>query len=61
VWAGHAAHQDPEADGTTTVTGVPGDARPGQLLDAEVVGTEGVDLVALSSVGIALAPVPAVR
>ncbi|MGY1733925.1 30S ribosomal protein S12 methylthiotransferase RimO [Geodermatophilus sp. SYSU D01045] len=46
VWAGHAAHQDPDADGTTTVTGVPADARPGQLLVAEVVGTEGVDLVA---------------
>ncbi|WP_369259187.1 MiaB/RimO family radical SAM methylthiotransferase [Geodermatophilus amargosae] len=61
VWAGHAAHQDPEADGTTTVSGVPGDARPGQLLDAEVVGTEGVDLVALSSAEIALAAVPALR
>ncbi|GAB3198633.1 30S ribosomal protein S12 methylthiotransferase RimO [Geodermatophilus arenarius] len=46
VWAGHAAHQDPDADGTTTVTRVPADARPGQLLTAEVVGTEGVDLVA---------------
>ena len=23
VWLGHAAHQDPDADGTTTVTGVP--------------------------------------
>ncbi|SNT03062.1 SSU ribosomal protein S12P methylthiotransferase [Geodermatophilus saharensis] len=53
-WAGHAAHQDPDADGTTTVTGVPADARAGQLLGAEVVGTEGVDLVAA-----ALAPVPA--
>ncbi|NEM08251.1 MiaB/RimO family radical SAM methylthiotransferase [Geodermatophilus normandii] len=56
VWAGSAAHQDPDADGTTTVTGVPGDARPGELLDAEVVGTEGVDLVAA-----ALVAVPAVR
>ncbi|MGY1668663.1 MiaB/RimO family radical SAM methylthiotransferase [Geodermatophilus sp. SYSU D00696] len=56
VWLGHAAHQDPDADGTTTVTGVPADARPGQLLAAEVVGTEGVDLVAT-----ALAPVPAGR
>ncbi|MBM7805414.1 ribosomal protein S12 methylthiotransferase RimO [Geodermatophilus bullaregiensis] len=46
VWAGHAAHQDPDADGTTRVTGVPADARPGQLLTAEVVATEGVDLVA---------------
>jgi tRNA A37 methylthiotransferase MiaB len=54
VWAGHAAHQDPDADGTTTVTGVPDGARPGQLLAAEVVGTEGVDLVAA-----ALVPVPA--
>src|SRR3712207_3488212 len=26
TWAGHAAHQDPEADGTTTVTGVPAGA-----------------------------------
>ena len=46
TWAGHAAHQDPDADGTTTVHGVPGDAVPGQLLLAEVVDTEGVDLVA---------------
>ncbi len=46
VWLGHAAHQDPDADGTTTVTGVPADAVAGQLLVAEVVGTEGVDLVA---------------
>jgi ribosomal protein S12 methylthiotransferase RimO len=56
AWAGHAAHQDPDADGTTTVTGVPDGGRPGQLLTAEVVGTEGVDLVAA-----ALAPVPAAR
>ncbi|SFP92479.1 SSU ribosomal protein S12P methylthiotransferase [Geodermatophilus dictyosporus] len=56
VWHGHAAHQDPDADGTTTVTGVPDDARPGQLVAAEVVGTEGVDLVAT-----VLAPVPAGR
>jgi MiaB/RimO family radical SAM methylthiotransferase len=46
VWTGHAAHQDPEADGTTTVTGVPADAVPGRIVAAEVVGTEGVDLVA---------------
>jgi tRNA A37 methylthiotransferase MiaB len=56
VWAGHAAHQDPDADGTTTVTGVPDGARPGQLLAAEVVDTEGIDLVAA-----ALVPVPAGR
>ena len=46
VWLGHAAHQDPDADGTTTVAGVPVDAVPGRLVDAEVVGTEGVDLLA---------------
>ena len=46
TWAGHAAHQDPDADGTTTVLEVPADAEVGQLVTAEVVGTEGVDLVA---------------
>jgi tRNA A37 methylthiotransferase MiaB len=46
TWSGHAAHQDPDADGTTTVSGVAADAVPGQLLVAEVVDTEGVDLVA---------------
>jgi ribosomal protein S12 methylthiotransferase len=49
-WAGHAAHQDPDADGTTTVTGVPEGSLPGQLLLADVVGTEGVDLVATAVV-----------
>ena len=46
TWAGHAAHQDPDADGTTTVTGVPADAVAGRLVRAVVVATEGVDLVA---------------
>jgi len=46
TWGGHAAHQDPDADGTTTVTGVPAGAVAGQLVRAEVVDTEGVDLVA---------------
>ena len=46
TWAGHAAHQDPDADGTTTVTGVPAGAVAGQLLTAAVVDTEGVDLLA---------------
>ena len=46
LWLGHAAHQDPDADGTTTVAGVPDGALAGQLLTAEVVGTEGVDLLA---------------
>jgi tRNA A37 methylthiotransferase MiaB len=45
-WVGHAAHQDPDADGTTTVTGVPEDMAAGQLVSAVVVGTEGIDLVA---------------
>jgi ribosomal protein S12 methylthiotransferase len=46
TWGGHAAHQDPDADGTTTVSGVPADAVAGQLVPAEVVATDGVDLVA---------------
>jgi ribosomal protein S12 methylthiotransferase len=46
TWTGHAAHQDPDADGTTLVTGVPADALPGRLLTAEVTGTVGVDLLA---------------
>jgi MiaB/RimO family radical SAM methylthiotransferase len=46
TWSGSAAHQDPDADGTTTVVGVPSGAVAGQLVRAEVVGTEGVDLVA---------------
>ena len=58
VWLGHAAHQDPDSDGTTTVSGVPADAVPGQLLDADVVDTDGIDLVARALV---LAPAPAGR
>jgi ribosomal protein S12 methylthiotransferase RimO len=50
VWSGHAAHQDPDADGTTTVTGVAPDAVAGQIVAAEVVGTEGVDLIAAAVV-----------
>jgi ribosomal protein S12 methylthiotransferase len=50
VWLGHAAHQDPEADGTTTVTGVPEDAVAGRVVAAEVVDTEGVDLRATALV-----------
>jgi tRNA A37 methylthiotransferase MiaB len=56
TWGGHAAHQDPDADGTTTVSGVPDGMAAGQLVTAEVVGTEGVDLMAR-----AVAPVPAGR
>ena len=46
IWLGHAAHQDPDSDGTTTVSGVPEDAVAGRLLEADVVDTEGVDLIA---------------
>jgi ribosomal protein S12 methylthiotransferase len=49
VWLGHAAHQDPDADGTTTVFGVPDGAVAGELIVAEVTGTEGVDLVAVAA------------
>jgi ribosomal protein S12 methylthiotransferase RimO len=50
VWLGHAAHQDPDADGTTTVDGVPADFVSGLVVTAEVAGTEGVDLVATALV-----------
>jgi ribosomal protein S12 methylthiotransferase len=60
TWAGHAAHQDPDADGATTVTDVPADAVPGQILSATVVDTEGVDLLARAVVGSVLDPALAV-
>lgn len=41
---GRAAHQGPEVDGTVVLVG--SDAQVGDLVDAVVVGTEGVDLVA---------------
>jgi hypothetical protein len=50
TWTSSAAHQDPDADGTTLVTGVPADAVPGQVLLAEVTGTVGVDLLATALV-----------
>ncbi|MCW2776293.1 MAG: rimO, partial [Frankiales bacterium] len=40
---GRAEHQAPEVDGSTTVVG----ARPGEVVEAEVVASEGVDLVAV--------------
>jgi ribosomal protein S12 methylthiotransferase len=49
-WVGSAAHQDPDADGTTTVTGVAADAVAGSIVTADVVGSEGVDLLATSVV-----------
>jgi ribosomal protein S12 methylthiotransferase len=61
VWAGHAAHQDPDADGTTTVAGVPVEAVAGQLVTAEVVGTEGIDLVARALTPVSTGAAPAGR
>jgi ribosomal protein S12 methylthiotransferase RimO len=43
---GRAAHQGPEVDGCTTVTGLPREARAGDLVAARVVACEGVDLIA---------------
>ena len=44
VAEGRAAHQGPDVDGTTTVTGA--DAEIGDLVTADVVAADGVDLVA---------------
>ncbi len=43
---GRARHQGPEVDGTTRLLDAPASVKIGDLLDAVVVGTEGVDLVA---------------
>jgi ribosomal protein S12 methylthiotransferase len=42
---GRAAHQAPEVDGSVTLAG-PSTLRPGDLVDARVTATEGVDLIA---------------
>ena len=42
---GRAAHQGPEVDGTTTLTGA-ADAAIGDLVTATVQATDGVDLIA---------------
>jgi ribosomal protein S12 methylthiotransferase len=44
VAEGRAAHQGPEVDGSTTVTGLAPDARVGDLVPAVVTGSDGVDL-----------------
>jgi ribosomal protein S12 methylthiotransferase len=49
---GRAAHQGPEVDGTTTLTGAAGTVRPGDLVTATVTGTDGVDLVATTTGGV---------
>jgi tRNA A37 methylthiotransferase MiaB len=43
---GRAAHQGPEVDGCTTLVGLPGDARVGDLVAATVTGSDGADLLA---------------
>jgi ribosomal protein S12 methylthiotransferase len=43
---GRAEHQGPEVDGTTLLVDLQGPASVGDLVRAEVVGTDGVDLVA---------------
>jgi ribosomal protein S12 methylthiotransferase len=45
---GRAAHQGPEVDGSTTVTGLPHGAAVGDFVAATVTGSDGVDLVAVS-------------
>ena len=45
---GRAAHQAPEVDGTTTVSGLgPGDRHVGRLVPARVTGSDGADLGAV--------------
>ena len=43
---GRAAHQGPDVDGVTLLTGDLEDVAVGRVVAAEVVGTEGIDLVA---------------
>jgi len=43
---GRAACQGPEVDGTTELVGAPADVRVGDFVDAVVIATQGVDLVA---------------
>jgi ribosomal protein S12 methylthiotransferase RimO len=43
---GRAACQGPEVDGCTTLVDAPAGVRPGDMIEATVVATEGVDLVA---------------
>ncbi|MGW7679882.1 radical SAM protein [Kribbella sp. NPDC054772] len=43
---GRAAHQGPEVDGITTLTGLPDGIKVGDLVSAKVVASDGVDLIA---------------
>jgi MiaB/RimO family radical SAM methylthiotransferase len=45
---GRSETQGPEVDGSTTVTGIGPDVRVGDLLQATVVGNDGVDLLAVA-------------
>ena len=45
---GRGAHQGPEVDGNTSLVDLAGDVAVGDLVAAEVVGTDGVDLIARS-------------
>ncbi len=54
---GRAEHQGPEVDGTTTIRGAVGSAI-GDVVAAEVVGTDGVDLVARPIEPLALTGTP---
>ena len=44
---GRAEHQGPEVDGVTTLSGVA--VRVGDVVEAEVVAAEGVDLIAVAT------------
>lgn len=44
--AGRAEHQGPEVDGVTELVGVAGSTQVGDIVEARVVATEGIDLVA---------------
>lgn len=48
--SGRAEHQGPDIDGVTLLVGELSTIAPGELVDAVVVGTEGIDLVAEVSV-----------
>ncbi|WP_419998376.1 30S ribosomal protein S12 methylthiotransferase RimO [Streptomyces boninensis] len=45
-YSGRAAHQAPETDGQTVLTGAPAGLAPGRMVTAKVVASVGVDLVA---------------
>jgi len=47
---GRAEHQGPEVDGSTTLTGLPRNAKVGDIVPALVTGSGGVDLVARAAV-----------